>query len=475
MDTQALKAILLIGTGNAAGKSLLASALGRLLYRRGLKVAPFQAQSTSSMLYTTNQGEQIAYFQAVQAWAARTEPQADFNPRCSGDQSPERVWAVLKQSLERLTQSFDVLVADGVGSPADAYLTGQDVCNLHLAQTLNAPVVLVVDADRGGWLASAIGTLELMDPTEKALVRAIIINKYRGNPDRLKPGRDWLEQRTGIPVVGVMPWLQNLFPSPESIDLFARRRRQSDIETTIAAVRLPHIASFSDLDPLSAEPTVSLRYIDLGQELGYPDAVVLPRSNNLAEDLQALHQSGFAEDLQQYAIAGGTILGIGEGFQMLGRQVVQLQGLDTASQELMGLDLLPISSITTGDWIDRERQATSNYPQAGLPVTSREFRQSYTQILDSQSVQSLFDDAKLGVVSSSQLVWGTYLTDIFDSSPWRRAWLNRLRHQRGLSSLPTGIPDYREHRDMLLDSLADDVAVNINLDRLWAAIGLHFK
>jgi adenosylcobyric acid synthase len=157
---------------------------------------------------------------------------------------------------------------------------------------------------------------------------------------------------------------------------------------------------------------------------------------------------------------------------MLGRQVVQLQGLDTASQELMGLDLLPISSITTGDWIDRERQATSNYPQAGLPVTSREFRQSYTQILDNQSVQSLFDDSKLGVVSSSQLVWGTYLTDIFDSSPWRRAWLNRLRHQRGLSSLPTGIPDYREHRDMLLDSLADDVAVNINLDRLWAAIGL---
>ncbi len=472
MNAQAIKAVLLIGTGSVAGKSLLAAAIGRLLHRRGLKVAPFQAQSTSSMLYTTNEGRDIAYFQAVQAWAAGVEPQADFNPSCQNLMNSDQAWEPMMQAIGRLSQTFDVLVADGVGSPADEYLAGKDVCNLHLAQALNAPVVLVVDADRGGWLASAIGTLELIEPTERSLVRAIIINKDRGSRDRLQQGCDWLQQRTGIPVVGAVPWLPDLFPSPDSIDLFARRRRQSDIETTVTAIRLPHIASFSDLDPLSAEPTVSLHYLDLDQDLGYPDAVVLPRSTNLSADLHALYDSGMAEHLRQYAIAGGTILGIGEGFQMLGRQIVQIQDLDTASEEMVGLDLLPISSIVTGDWIDRERIATSNYPQAGLPVISREFRQSYTRTLDANSVQPLFDDPKLGLVSGSQLVWGTYLTDIFDSGPWRRAWLNRLRHQRGLSSLPTGMPDYREHREILLDSLADNVASHLNLQQLWGAIDL---
>lgn len=472
MNAQALKAVSLIGTGNVAGKSLLAAAIGRLLHRRGLKVAPFQAQSSSPIFYTTNEGRDIDYLQAVQAWAVGVEPQADFSPTHQATQPCDQAWELVTQAIGRLSQTFDVVVVDGVGSPTDVYLAGKDLCNLPLARALNAPVVLVVDADRGGWLASAIGTLELIEPTERSLVRAIIINKYRGSNDRLQRGCAWLQERTGIPVVGAVPWLPKLFPSPESIDLFAHRRRQSDIETTITAIRLPHIARFSDLDPLSAEPTVSLQYLPLDGDLGYPDAVVLPRSSNLSADLRALQDSGMAEHLRQYAIAGGTILGIGEGFQMLGRQIVQIQDLDSASEEIVGLDLLPISSIVTGDWIDRDCVATSNYPQAGLPVISRESRQSYTQILDSTSVQPLFDNPKLGAVSSSQLVWGTYLTDIFDSSPWRRAWLNRLRHQRGLSSLPTGMPDYREHREILLDSLADDVASHLDLQRLWRAIDL---
>lgn len=467
------KAVLLIGTGNLAGKSLLAAAIGRLLYRRGLKVAPFQARSTSPIAYTTNEGRTIAYFQAAQAWAAGIDPRGDFNPiRPDSDLPESEAQERIQQAISRLFRSFDVLVADGVGSPADVYLSDRDWCNLSLARELQAPVVLVVDADRGGWLASAIGTLELIDPADRPLVRAILVNKYRGDRQALQQGLGWLQTRTGIPVVGAVPWLPNLFPTPDSIDLFARRRCQSDIETTVTAIRLPHIASFSDLDPLSAEPTVGLRYAELDSDLGYPDAVVLPRSNDLASDLTALYDSGMAENLRQYAIAGGTILGIGEGFQMLGRQIVQLQGLDTESQELIGLDLLPISSIVTGDWIDRERVATSNYPQAGLPVASRELRQSYTQILESGSVNALFDDPKLGVVATSQLVWGTYLSNVFDSSPWRRAWLNRLRHQRGLSSLPTGMPDYSEHRDLLLDSLADEVAKHLDLDRLWSAIGM---
>lgn len=489
-----MDAIVFVGTGNAAGKTMLATALCRLLHQRGRRVAPFKPEGMTTIPYMTESGVEIDYFQALQAWAAAAEPNSAFNPVLRGlsggnrtlvagqwlDLDPDRgdrhaylaaAETAIAQALHSLShQHYTTLVADGAASPADRPLKGYDLNNFDLARRLDARVVLVVDADRGGWLGHVTGLLALLEPTDRDRISAFIINKYRGPRDLIQPGIDWLRERTGLPCLGAVPWIGDFFPSPDSIDLFARRRRRSDKETTIVAVRLPHMTHFSDLDPLAVEPTVEVRYVDLDGDLGYPDAAILPRTSDLAADLQALHSSGMAETLANYGAAGGTILGLGEGLQILGKSVVHFRGIDSDSVELMGIGLLPMATIVTAERVNRSRSVTSNYPTAGLPLTTQEVRCGYTQILDNDAVEPLFDDPKLGVVSSNHLVWGSYLPGVFDSGPWRRSWLNRLRHQRGLGSLPTGIPDYQEHREMLIDGLVAALAPHVDWNGLVALI-----
>lgn len=488
-----MDAIVFVGTGHAAGKTMLATALCRLLRQRGRRVAPFKPEGTATLPYMTETGVEINYFQALQAWAATAEPHQAFNPVLRGamgdrplvagqrlDLNPDHgdrdaylaaAEAAITEALNTLTQQhYTTLVSDGDASPADRPLRGYDLNNFDLARRLDARVVLVVDADRGGWLGHVTGLLALLEPADRDRIGAFIVNKYRGPRPQIQPGIDWLRERTGLPCLGAIPWIGDFFPSPASIDLFARRRRSSDRETTVVAVRLPHMTHFSDLDPLAVEPTVDLRYIDLDGDLGYPDAAILPRTRDLTADLQALHSSGMAETLTNYGAAGGTILGIGEGLQMLGKSVVHFRGIDSDSTELMGIGLLPVATIITAEQVNRSRTVTSNYPTAGLPLTTQEVRCGYTQVLDNDGVEALFSDPKLGVVSTNHLVWGSYLPGVFDSGPWRRSWLNRLRHQRGLGSLPTGIPDYQEHRETLIDGLVTALATHVDWEGLVALI-----
>ena len=487
-----MDAIVMVGTGHLAGKTMLATALCRLLKQRGRKVAPFKAEAVTSISYMTESGVEIDYFQALQAWAAGTAPDRAFNPvlrhtsSARGPQvlvdgralvvDPDRVMGdrqtylaaaedAIAVALTTLGKRYNAIVCDGLGSPADRPIRGYELNNFVTARRLDARVLLVIDADRGGWLGHTIGLLSLLDPADRDRIGAFVVNRYRGPRDRLQPGIDWLQERTGLPCLGAIPWIGDFFPSPDSIDLFARRRRRSDVETSIVAVRLPHMDHFSDLDPLAVEPTVGVRYVNLDGDLGYPDAAILPRTSNLAADLQALHESGMAEALTNYGAAGGTILGLGEGLQMLGKSVVQFQGIDADSAELAGIGLLPVATIVTAERVNRARSVVVNHPIAGLPLSSQEVRCGYTQVLDSDAVENLFDDPKLGVVSTNHLVWGSYMPGMFDSGPWRRAWLNRLRHQRGLGSLPTGIPDYQEHREILVDGLVEALAPHVDWDR----------
>lgn len=494
-----MQAIAIVGTGNGSGKSLVAAAICRLLKRRGLRALPFAADAAPLSVYTTETGAEIAYAQALQAWAAGIKPRPELNPvirqqdsESEGEEitiagetlrpeilaeNPDRVFQqaeiAISAALAQLETEADVLVCDGKGSVGDRLLWPWELNNFQVITQVGAKALLVVDADRGGWLTQIVGTLTVLEPTEREALVAIALNRFRGDRASFHRGAAWLRREVGLPLIGSLPWLQELLPSPDSIDLFARRRRRSDIETTIAVIWLPASDGFSDLDPLSAEPTVELQFLRPGQLIGYPDAVVLPRSRNLLKDLNALFRSGTAEQLRQYAAAGGTVLGLCEGFEMLGRSVILFQGLDNDdSEDLEGLELLPISTISTGETIERERIVTANQPQSGLPVTGRELRRGFTQILDNKAVDSLFEDNKLGLVSQNRQIWGSYIPDLFDSGPWRRAWLNNLRNQRGLSSLPTGIPDYQEHREILIDNLADHVAAHLDLSVLFASVGL---
>ncbi|NEU74691.1 cobyric acid synthase CobQ [Hassallia byssoidea VB512170] len=487
-----MKSIMVVGTTSHAGKSLITAAICRLLARRGWRVAPFKGQNMALNSYVTANGGEMGYAQAVQAWAAGVVPWVEMNPillKPQGDMTSQVIikgkpvgkvgaaeyyeqyfelgWRAIEESLQHLGTEFDMLVCEGAGSPAEINLKHRDLTNMRVAKHLNAATLLVVDIDRGGAFAHVVGTLELLDPDERALIRGVVINKFRGQRSLLEPGIKWLEERTGIPVVGVIPYLEHLFPAEDSLDLLDRRSQKNINELNIAVIRLPRIANFTDFDPLESESSVAVKYLSPKQDLGHPDAVIIPGTKTTIPDLLLLQKSGMAEAIQHYAASGGTVLGICGGYQMLGQMIADPEGIEGQAGRYQGLNLLPIKTVITGQKIARQRQVSSNFPQMGLPVNGFEIHQGRSRIempgTDSKAFQPLFDDINLGLVDSCQSVWGTYLHGIFDNGPWRRAWLNRLRQQRGLKSLPTGVANYREERENILDSLATEIERHLDL------------
>ncbi|MDJ0798130.1 MAG: cobyric acid synthase CobQ [Calothrix sp. MO_167.B12] len=492
-----MKAIMVVGATSHAGKSLLSAAICRILSRRGWRVAPFKGQNMALNAYVTASGGEIGYAQAVQAWAAGVMPWVEMNPillKPQGDMTSQVIikgkpvgkvsaadyyeqyfelgWRAIEDSLNHLSSEYDLLVCEGAGSPAEINLKHRDLTNMRVAKYLNAATILVVDIDRGGAFAHVVGTLELLEPQERALIKGIVINKFRGQRSLLEPGIKWLEERIGIPVLGVIPYLQHLFPAEDSLDLLERKPAKVQQEINISVIRLPRISNFTDFDPLESEPSVSLRYLSPKQDLGRPDAVIIPGTKTSIPDLLLLQKTGMAEAIQNYAAAGGTVLGICGGYQILGQMIADPEGVEGHAGRYQGLGLLPIKTVITGQKIARQRQVTSNHPQIGLPVHGFEIHQGRSRIeipalgTDAQEYEPLFDDANLGLVDKCQSVWGTYLHGIFDNGPWRRAWLNRLRQQRGLKSLATGIANYREQREQMLDSIAREVEHHLDLTPL---------
>lgn len=492
-----MKAIMVVGTTSHAGKSAIATALCRILYRRGLRVAPFKGQNMALNAYVTLKGGEIGYAQAVQAWAAGIAPEVEMNPillKPQGDMTSqvilrgkpegrvgaaeyyeqffERGWNAIVESLNSLAKEFDIIICEGAGSPAEINLKHRDLTNMRVAKHLNAPTVLVVDIDRGGAFAHVVGTLALLDPEERALIRGVVINKFRGQRSLLDSGITWLEEYTGIPVLGVIPWISEMFPAEDSLSLLNPPSHKAESEITIAVIRLPRISNFTDFDPLEAEPSVTLKYISPKQSLGYPDAVIIPGSKTTIADLLVLKQTGMAEELQNYVAGGGTVLGICGGYQMLGQIVADPEGVEGVEGRFEGLNLLPIKTVITNHKVSRQRVVNSHYPTPGLPVTGYEIHQGRTQPSErvngalSPDIKPLFDDLNLGLVDKEQSVWGCYLHGLFDNGPWRRAWLNRLRNQRGLKSLPTGIANYRDQREEIIDALATIVEAHLDLTPL---------
>ena len=488
-----MKAIMVVGTTSHAGKSFLAAALCRILARHGWRVAPFKGQNMALNAYVTSTGGEIGHAQAVQAWAAGVAPRVEMNPillKPQGDMTSQIIikgkavgtvkaeeyyekyfelgWEVVQESLYRLSLEFDMVVCEGAGSPAEINLKHRDLTNMRVAKHLQAPTILVVDIERGGAFAHVVGTLELLDPQERSLVKGIVINKFRGEKKLLDSGITWLEEKTKIPVLGVIPWSHQMFPSEDSLDLLERNRRRSTEDININVIKLPRIANFTDFDPLEAESSVSVNYVGINDSLGHPDAVIIPGTKTTIPDLLAMERSGMAEQIRNYAAAGGTVLGVCGGFQILGQRIIDPEGLEGESGEFNGLNLLPITTILSPNKVARQRQVISEFPQSGLPVDGYEIHQGRSR-LNRRSRESteeylpIFEDPALGLVDKSQSIWGCYLHGLFDNGAWRRSWLNQLRKQRGMPSLATGISNYRDQREATLNILADIVEKNLNL------------
>ncbi len=488
------QALVVVGTTSHAGKSLLTAVICRILAQRNHRVTPFKGQNMALNAYVTADGGEIGYAQAVQAWAAGVEPQINMNPillKPQGDMTSQvilrgkavgktgaadyyrdyfdRGWAAICQSLAELSEQFDWIVCEGAGSPAEINLKHRDLTNMRVAKHLQAPTLLVADIDRGGVFAHIIGTLELLEPDERALIKGFVINKFRGQRSLLQSGLDWLEERTGIPVVGVIPYVDIQLPAEDSLDLFERRTSKTQTDLEIAVIRLPRIANFTDFDPLLAEPTVKVRYVGLHDTLGQPDAVILPGSKTTISDLKALVNSGLGEAIKTYASNGGTVFGICGGMQMLGREIDDPEGLEGLSGMFPGLGLLPLTTTITPAKITQQRQATVHYPDK-TQLRGYEIHQGITDFQLSFEFESLFTEPGLGIVNQAQTVWGAYLHGLFDSGSWRRAWLNRLRAKKSLPPLPTQIHNFDHQCQAMLSHVTDLIAPHLNLEPLIGAV-----
>ncbi len=487
-----MKAIMVVGTTSNAGKSLITTAICRILSSRGWRVTPFKGQNMALNSYVTSTGGEMGHAQAVQAWAAGVNPAIEMNPillKPQGDMTSQVIikgkalgtvgaidyyqqyfdigWEAIQESLEILSQEFDIIVCEGAGSPAEINLKHRDLTNMRVAKYLNASTILVVDIDRGGAFAHVIGTLELLEPEERNLIKGIVINKFRGQRSLLDSGIEWLEKRTNIPVIGVIPWINEAFPAEDSLSILEQRSNKSQTDITIVIIRLPRISNFTDFEPLDAESTVKIKYVNPNDNLGYPDAIIIPGSKTTISDLLVLQKSGMAEAIKNYQASGGTVMGICGGFQMLGEVLVDSQGLEGKQGEYKGLELLPLRTIITPKKVARQRQVIANFPLGNLPVIGYEIHQGRTRLTKPDIVKPLFNDYDLGFVNSYQSIWGNYLHGIFDNGPWRRSWLNLLRKKRGLEGLPTGIANYREEREMILDSIANQVNHHLDLKPIF--------
>jgi adenosylcobyric acid synthase len=486
---------MVVGTTSHAGKSLITAAICRLLARSHHSVTPFKGQNMALNAYITNDGKEMGHAQAVQAWAAGIEPQITMNPillKPQGDMTSQvilmgeavgttqaadyyrdyfdRGWAAITDCLDRLQGEFDYIVCEGAGSPAEINLKHRDLTNMRVASYLGANTVLVADIDRGGVFAHIVGTLELLEPEERSLIKGLIINKFRGQKSLLDSGITWLEERTGIPVLGVVPWLDSIFPAEDSLDLLERRSRKPNAELNIGVIKLPRIANFTDFEPLDGEPNVNLAYITQPSQIDRCDAIIIPGSKTTIADLAWMKSVGIAERLSKYHSDGGIIMGICGGFQILGETITDPTGIEGVAGAYTGLGLLPTHTIIDRAKTTQRRSLLSNYPQAEITLNGYEIHQGNTtcNLLDLQSsgYEYLTTDPTLGIVDRQLTIWGTYLHGIFDNSIWRRTWLNHLCSRRNLSPLTTDVPDYGIQREQIFDRLADEIDRYVDLQPL---------
>ena len=497
---------MVLGTSSGAGKSLMTAALCRVLRRRGEAPLPFKGQNMSNNAWVDPTGGEMAYSQALQAWAAGLEPVCAMNPvllKPQGDSTSELIhlgrsvgsaraehyyrdwfkpgWQAIREGLDALQSSHPGgrLVLEGAGSPVEVNLQRRDLTNLRLAQYLRAHCVLVADIERGGVFAQIVGTMNLLRPVGRPLIKGLLINRFRGRRELFDEGQRWLEAHTGVPVLGVMPWLDELFPPEDSLDLLERRGRKRSAELEIVVLKLPSLSNFSDLDPLEAEPTVQLRWVAPGEELGLPDAVVIPGSKQTLRDLAAIHSSGLGAALQAYSAGGGHVFGICGGMQMLGEELCDPEGLEGGAPSVnnhhTGLGLLPLRTVFSADKALRQRSSVARWPagSSALKLEGFELHHGRTASKESEPCQPLCLDAELGWVTPISerggYVAGTYLHGVFESGPWRRRWLNQLRARKGLPPLSEQQPHHSRQREALLDRLADAFEQHINIEPLLSS------
>ena len=508
------KSIMLMGTSSHVGKSILTTALCRIFRQEGCRAVPFKAQNMALNSYVTLDGREMGRAQVAQAEAAGLAPMVDMNPvllKPTGNAQSQviimgepvgnmsareyhkgyslKAWGAVEEALERLQEEYDMLVIEGAGSPAEINLKANDIVNMRVAKHLQAPVLLIADIDRGGALASLVGTLELLDEEERALVKGLVINKFRGDVTLLAPALTFLEEKTGKPVLGVVPHIEQLgIDEEDSVSLDEKHYGDAAAgadQLRIAVIRTPKLSNFTDFDALANEPDAALYYVSSPAELGTPDLILLPGSKNTTEDLLYIRESGLEAAIRRCVSSGTPLFGICGGYQMLGRVVRDPHHTESEHDETEGFGYLPIE--TTFAAKKRLRQVTAecaDFPFMGTPISGSGLPGYKIHMGETQFTEDIHRPFRIvragnaaadlldGALSHDGLVAGTYIHGIFDDDAFRRTVLNRLRVRRGWEELPVQYR-YRAAKERAYDRLAETVRTSLDMEKLMKIAGVE--
>lgn len=488
---------MLQGTGSGVGKSILVTALCRIFLQDGYRVAPFKAQNMALNSSVTRDGGEMGRAQVVQAQACRVEPSVDMNPiliKPTSDLGAQiivrgapvgnmsvlgytsykkQTTQVVAESFRKLIHAYDIVVIEGAGSPAEVNLKEHDIVNMHVAEISDSPVVLVGDIDKGGVFAWLVGTMELLTKEERARVKGFIINKFRGDRTLLKPGIEFLEKRTGKKVLGVVPYFRDIrIPEEDSVADYQPKRSKATLDEVIriAVIRLPHMSNFTDFHALQDEPDVDLRYVEYGEDMYDPDAIILPGTKSTVSDLEYLYTYGYADRIKKAAYQDKVVVGICGGYQMLGERILDPLHVEHHRSEIQGLGLL--NTITEFDPNKLTAQVKARELKTGMVVEGYEIHQGKTRLLD--GAPAAFDimersgqpvNAKDGASSCEGSVWGTNIHGLFDNNHFRRHFIDRIRIKKGWSPRVEHATVFNQDKEY--DKLAELARLSLDLNSIY--------
>ncbi len=496
------KPLMVLGTSSGAGKSLTVTAIGRILKNSGEKPIPFKGQNMSNNAWVDWNGGEMAFSQALQAFACGIIPSSEMNPillKPQGNSTSEVIhlgrsmgittakdyykdwfssgWEVIKESLNSIYERHPNcrLIIEGAGSPVEMNLIHRDLTNLRVAKYLNANCILVTDIERGGVFAQIIGTLELMKPDERKLIKGILINRFRGDLSLFEEGKKWIENKTKIPVLGIIPWLDDKFPPEDSLDLLEKKSSVTNPELKVGIIKLPSISNFSDFDPLENEESILIKWVMESQNLNQFDFLIIPGSKQTIKDQQFLIDSGLSKDIKNYSINKGNIFGICGGLQMLGT-ILEDPFFKEGSkinldQSIKGIGLLPLKTTFLQKKITRQINSESIWPHV-TEINGFEIHNGVTELDNSQDtfkIKPIFKDLDLGWYKENiqgGTIAGTYIHGIFENDDWRDHYLNLIRKGKNLPLLDKRTRSYKMKRENIIDNLANEFKKNFNFSSL---------
>ena len=502
------KNIMLLGTGSNVGKSIITAGLCRIFYQDGYSVAPFKSQNMALNSFITKDGKEMGRAQVVQAEAANIEPESWMNPillKPTTDRKSQvivngkvyknmdaREYFAYKHNLKKdimkayshIRDSFDICVLEGAGSPAEINLKEDDIVNTGMAEMADAPVILVADIDRGGVFASIYGTIKLLLPHEQERIRGVIINKFRGDKTLLEPGIEMIEELTGVPVLGVVPYVKLGIEEEDSLGI-DKYNEKKEGKVRISVIKLKHISNFTDIDALSHYEDVSLKYVEKASDLGNEDIIIIPGSKNTIEDMKDLIEKEINTRIVRLAKNGTVVFGICGGFQMLGESIADPFGIEQG-MDAPGMGLLPIQTTLTKEKTRLQVTGTIDHLSGvwsclnGSPYEGYEIHMGKSTAVNAssskekkvgQSQKQPSSDLPTVVCSENGMVCGSYVHGLFDEGDlaWKLVKMLADKKNVTLEALQSGF-DYKKFQEAQYDLLADTIRQHMAMDFVYSIL-----